>query len=456
MTGQHQMVTTTLRYKATTNKGGYRRIDQAMLDMGFLYNAVIRHRQAATGWHRRRWSLKLQNADVTDLHRNDPQFNRYARRLLESVIKRVNTSYARFFKDPAAGRPRTVSPYRFNTLEISDPAVAHLKLAKDSKTGYVHVKGLPRLRFRTDSRLPEGEQPRIIRITRTQRRLNLCLVFQVKKEQALPANQSVGIDPGVHSLITAVNEKGTVTQMEGLKDTKHCQLMRKLRRKIQRQRDSALKDGRARFVSHRNRNRELKQRFRWTEGPSRNYLKTLAQLRRVEQKRQDSLNGLQHRISSQLVSEHQVVAIEDTRVANMTRSARGTLESPGTNVRQKAGLNRAILFQGWYGMRLKLEYKCQWYERDFVAIPAMNTSRLCGQCGSLHPGNRRSQSSFQCRDCGFAANADLNAAENIRRQGVNLLARAENGPTRPPGRAAGSPSGQQAHKSDLEVSASNS
>ena len=227
-------------------------------------------------------------------------------------------------------------------------------------------------------------------------------------------------------------------------------MMRRLRRKAQRQRDSALKDGRARFVSQNNRNGTTRRRFRWTEGPSRAYLKTLAQLRRVEQKRQDSLNGLQHRITSQLVRDHQVIAIEDTRIANMVRSARGTVENPGSNVRQKAGLNRSILFQGWYGIRLKLEYKCRWHSRTFVAVPAMNTSRTCSQCGSICPGSRRSQSRFECRDCGYQANADVNAAENIRRQG-EALARAGNSLNKLPGRAAGGPSGQQAQTAGPEA-----
>ena len=236
--------------------------------------------------------------------------------------------------------------------------------------------------------------------------------------------------------------KINVVQVPGLKDSQHRKVMRRLRRKMQRQRDSALKNGRARFVSHRNHSGTVKQRFRWTEGPSRAYIKTLAQLRRVEQKRQDSLDGLQHRITSQLVRDHQVIAIEDTRIANMVRSARGTVENPGSNVRQKAGLNRSILFQGWYSIRQNLDYKCRWHSRTFVAVPAMNTSRACSQCGSIHAANRRSQSRFECRDCGYQANADVNAAENIRRQGL-ALARAGNGLNKLPGRAAGSPRGNK-------------
>ena len=448
------MESTTLKHRTTTSREGYRQLEQAMLHMGQLRNALIRHRMASTGSHRHQWSMKLQNAHLTDLHRHDPVYNRYARRLLESTAKRVNTSFNEYFKRPERGRPRTSSPYRCNALELSEPAVNHLKVSENGKTGYIHIKGLPRLSFKIDGRLPINDQPRIIRITRTPRRFNILLVFN-QEVPAVPApKQSVGLDPGVRLLLTAINEAGQVTQVPGLKDQQHRKVMRRLKRRMQRQRDAALKDGRARFVSHKLSTGRTKQRFRWTDGPSRNYLKTLAQLRRVEQKRQDSLAGLQHRITSKLVRDHQVICIEDTRISNMVRSARGTVENPGTNVRQKASLNRSILFQSWYGIRQKLEYKCRWYGRTLVAVPAQNTSRLCGKCGSINPKNRRSQSGFQCQDCGHTANADVNAAENIRRQGVTLLVRAENGPEGPPGRAAGIPSGKQAQKARLEAYAS--
>lgn len=450
MTVEEQTVATTLKYKATTSRNGYRRIDLCLLQMGQLYNAVIDHRHSATGSHHRRWSLKLQNAHLTDLHRNNPEFNVYSRRLLQSTVKRANLAYSRFFQVANAGRPRTKSPYQFSTLEISEPDVAHLKVSQDGKTSYVHVKGLPKLTFRTDKRLPDDRQPRVIRIIRTTRRLNVSLVFNVPSPASIgTATHSVGIDPGVKQMLTPVDDQGEVLQVPGLKDSDHRKVMRRLRRKTQRQRDSALKEGRARFVSQHNRNGTTRRRFRWTEGPSRAYIKTLAQLRKVEQKRQDSLSGLQHRITSQLVRNHQVIFLEDTHTRNMVRSAKGTVENPGSNVRQKAGRNRFILFQGWYSIRLKLEYKCRWYGRNFVAVPAPNTSRSCSQCGSIHAGNRRSQRRFECRDCGYLTNADVNAAENIRRQG-EALARAGN----KPGRAAGSPSGQQAQKAVTEARAS--
>ena len=415
-----------LQYAATTSEAGYRRLEAGMLQMGHLRNALIRHRNAARSSHRHAFTFKLQNAHLTDLHRNDPDFNAYSRRLLESVAREVNKSYSTYFKHPDVGWPRTASPYHNRTLEISEPGTRHLK-ARGNGWAEIRIKGLPVIRFRTDRRLPDNEQPKVIRITLKPRRLVVSLTYQLEpKTIGAPDRESVGIDPGVKHNITAVSDDGTILQIPGFDSKPHLKTKRRLLRKMQRQRDAALQDGRARFTSQTTRTGKTKRRFRWNEQPSKGYLKTLAQLRKVEQKRQDSMNGHQHRLSPQLVKDHKIICIEDTQTSNMTRSAKGTAEEPGRNVKQKAGLNRSILAQGWYGLRTKIEYKADWYERQFMAVPAHHTSQRCSDCGHVDAGNRVSQELFRCLSCEHEMNADINAAENIRRQGVETLARAGN------------------------------
>ena len=188
---------TTLQYRATTSEAGYRRIQDALLQMGHLRNALIRHRESARSSHRHAFSFKLQNAHLTDLHRNDPDFNSYTRRLLASVAQNVNKSYNTYFKHPDAGRPRTASPFRNRTIEVSEPATQHLK-AKKNGWATIQIKGLPVIKFRTDKRLPENEQPMVIRITLKPRRLDVSLTYQSEpKGIGKPTKESVGIDPGV-------------------------------------------------------------------------------------------------------------------------------------------------------------------------------------------------------------------------------------------------------------------
>jgi putative transposase len=106
----------------------------------------------------------------------------------------------------------------------------------------------------------------------------------------------------------------------------------------------------------------------------------------------------------------------------MSRSAAGTVEQPGRKVRQKAGLNRSILDQGWAEFRRQLEYKMLWSGGVFLAVPPQNTSRTCPRCGHVSKDNRRSQAEFACVACGFTENADLVGAINILRAGHSRLA----------------------------------
>lgn len=108
------------------------------------------------------------------------------------------------------------------------------------------------------------------------------------------------------------------------------------------------------------------------------------------------------------------------KVASMSRSAKGTAEKPGKNVAAKSGLNKSILDQGWGMFREILNYKLDWKGGELLAVPAAYTSQTCSDCGHVTKENRKSQSRFECVQCGHSANADTNAAINILRAGQAL------------------------------------
>ena len=247
----------------------------------------------------------------------------------ESVVKLVNDAYHRAYTVPNAGFPRTESPYHFRTLEISEPVSKHVKFRK-SGVAEIHVKGLPTLWFKTDHRINILEQPKCIRITRHGRALTATLVYQFPDYQPTRAPyQSCGIDPGVVQRLTVVNDRQQYQQIAGIDASQHRKTLRRLRRQMQRCRDAALRDGRARWVNVKRHGGTVKRRFRWNVKPSRKYLQVMAQLRRVEHKRIKTLQAEEHRITTEIVQNHELIAIEDTAIRNMTRSAKGTVESPG-------------------------------------------------------------------------------------------------------------------------------
>lgn len=122
---------------------------------------------------------------------------------------------------------------------------------------------------------------------------------------------------------------------------------------------------------------------------------------------------------------HGFVAVEDLRITSMTSSARGSLAAPGRNVRQKAGLNRAILDKGWGRFLRALEHKARYHGARIVRVPAAYTSQTCNACGHIARENRESQAVFRCVACGHQANADVNAAKNILAAGLAVTGRGD-------------------------------
>ena len=120
-----------------------------------------------------------------------------------------------------------------------------------------------------------------------------------------------------------------------------------------------------------------------------------------------------HQLSTQTSKNHAVIVIEDLQVRNMSRSAKGTVEEPGKNVAQKAGLNKAILDQGWGMFRHMLEYKQHWRGGEVIAVNPRYTSQTCPECGHVAKENRVQQALFSCVACGYTYHADVVAAKNI-------------------------------------------
>ena len=432
MSQQPELHPLSLQYQVRTNKQGYREVERLFRLLGELQNAAIQHRRMlAKAGIPSKEILRLQNASITDLREHDPDFKNIARRLAESVVKRVNDAYHRAFTVHGTGFPRTKSPYGFRTLEISEPANKHVKF-QESGVAEIHIKGLPILRFKTDHRINVLEQPKTIRITQRGRALTVTLVYKFPNYPTTPVTyQSCGIDPGVVQRLTVVNDQGKYQQLPGIDASHHRKVVRRLKRQMQRCRDAALRDGQARWVNVKRRDGKAKRRFRWNVKPSRKYLQVMAQLRRVEHKRIKTLQAEEHRITTEIVRNHGLIAVEDTAILNMTRSAKGTIEEPGKNVAQKRGLNRSILSQRWAAISQKLDYKSGWYGRQFIRVPAQHTSQTCPACGKVDARNRLSQAHFECVRCGTKTNADVIGAENIRRLGVETMARVRNLASRP-------------------------
>lgn len=245
------------------------------------------------------------------------------------------------------------------------------------KWATVLVPKVGRVRFRLSRPLPDGVKSARVTLDRAGR---WHVSFAAAPDQIDgPRDGSVvGIDRGI--AIDYQASDGRRWDVPGLRPTEQARLLQ-LQRKMARQ------------VKGSNRRARTKHQ--------------VARLRaRETDRRKDAIE----KATTDLARTADVVAVEDLRVKQMMRSAKGTIETPGTNVAAKRGLNRSIAETGWAMFARRLGDKIG---DRLVLVPAAHTSTTCSACGHSSKENRLCQASFRCVACGLVENADVNAARNI-------------------------------------------
>jgi putative transposase len=154
---------------------------------------------------------------------------------------------------------------------------------------------------------------------------------------------------------------------------------------------------------------------------SQRYRKQKLRIARISQRIARRRTHALHLISADIAARFTTVALEALNVSGMTASAARTVSGPGRNVRQKSGLNRAILDKGWSRFAEMLAYKLEARGGRLAFVPCEYTSQTCSDCGTIDPRSRKSQARFVCDHCGHSAHADTNAAIEIRRRSTALL-----------------------------------
>ena len=181
------------------------------------------------------------------------------------------------------------------------------------------------------------------------------------------------------------------------------------------------------FRKHQQRLARYQRRMSRKVKFSNNWKKEKTKVQKVHTCIANARKDFLHKTTTTISKNHALVCIEDLQVRNMSKSSKGNSEQHGKRVRQKSGLNRAILDQGWGEFRRQLDYKMAWSGGMLLAVPAHHTSQNCPCCGHVAKENRLKQAEFLCVDCGYAENADVVGAINVLERGQRLLACGEEG-----------------------------
>ena len=170
------------------------------------------------------------------------------------------------------------------------------------------------------------------------------------------------------------------------------------------------------FKTNKGKLAKLQRQLKHKVKGSNNWKKLKAKIARLHHRIANCRKDYLHKISSGISKNHAIVYVEDLKVSNMTKIAKGN------NVKQKTGLNRAILDQSWFEFRRQLAYKLTWNGGFLFAVQPQNTSRTCPCCGYTAKENRKTQADFKCAECGYQNNADAVGAINILRRGQAIQA----------------------------------
>ncbi len=317
--------------------------------------------------------------------------------MVQQQALRVFTQAMAAFFDPhnPAGRPSWRKAGRDEGFRIVGRRGRQWDVRRVSRhVGEVRVPKAGWVRFRWSRTVPPGVKSYRVTLDRAGR---WHVAFAVIPEPVpAPGNgETVGIDRGV--AVSAALSTGKMLTAPGLSAGRRHRL-RHLRRQLARARPGSNRRARVKRAVARLRAREADARKDWAEKAS---------------------TGIARRFD--------LIKVEDLHIADMTRSARGTVGNPGRNVRAKAGLNREILRSGWGLLVRRLQDKAP---GRVEKVKPHYTSQRCSACGYVDAKSRESQARFACTACGFVCNADVNAARNIA-AGHAVTARGGDGVARP-------------------------
>ena len=312
---------------------------------------------------------------------------------LQQTLKDLERAYTNFFAK-RADFPRFKKKGQSDSFRYPDPK--QIKLDQGNRRLFLPKLGWLRVRF---SRDVLGTLKNIT-VSQSCGKWFVSIQTEREVEQPSPQGDAVGIDMGVARFATLSD--GTFYVPLGS------------------------------FKRHQDRLRRAQQSMSRKTKFSKNWRKAKARVQRVHSRIGSARRDYLHKTSTAISQNHAMVCIEDLQVRNMSKSAAGSVENPGKNVRAKSGLNRSILDQGWFEFRRQLDYKLAWSGGWLVAVPPQYTSRTCPCCGHVSADNRKTQAQFACVECGFEENADVVGAVNVLRAGHARFACEVSGAAMPP------------------------
>lgn len=166
----------------------------------------------------------------------------------------------------------------------------------------------------------------------------------------------------------------------------------------------------------------LQQKLARAKKGSNNHLKIKKSISILHERIKNKRSNFLHNTSRKIVNNFDRIFIEDLNIKGMTASAKGTIENPGKNVKQKSGLNRNILDVGMSNFANMLSYKTKFEGKELVKVSRFfASSKICSVCQEKNKNLKLNIREWTCEKCGTVHDRDKNAAQNIKAEGRRSL-----------------------------------
>jgi len=356
-----------------------------------LYNAALEERISAYQRTGKSINYYEQQNALPEIKAARVEFVELGSHALQHTLRKLDLAFQAFFRRLKAGQtpgfPRFKASKRFSGFSYPDPA--GWKLARNGTRGATirigSGKDAMSIRARGQHRFGDSVKPNDLTITRKNGEWFASVTLRVSEDSCARARTGEdhrGVDFGLNDWATFDNGE-TIDNPRFVRNEMPC-------------------------MAHLKRQQARKNRG------SIRYKRLGKQVAKLHERIGHLRREFLHQTTTRLVKSCAVIATEELRIKNMSRSAKGTLDKPGRMVKQKAGLNREILSAGLSMAHHMLAYKAV---EAGTRVHVSNTRQLkpsqrCAACWEIVP-KTLAQRVHVCTHCGHTAQRDQNAASVV-------------------------------------------